>query len=411
MSADFSPEQEDYKKIGAFKFFCIQNFPFIANDFDQMTYYELLCKLAEYMKKLIENNNALINNQEALLNAFNELQSYVNSYFDDLNIQEQVNNKLDEMAQDGTLAEIINQEVFTEINEKIDTNTENIDKNSRNSKYIAPLFIDTEYRQSNVYVENFLTRCVNAGFKESQMLIHIQNDGTIIEDMTKFSGYNTIADNLNIPITSIKFHGSYSAVNYDNVILDIIDYFPKVDTVFVYNEQLPNTIAHGLALPSIIKNRYSRIKKVGFTSQYNGIYQRTITQEDWTNLAQVYDILGVNIYPSISSYNDAKNVTFEKVLEAFNRPEYTIPWYKEIWITESGVLPYWQFLELPESYHTELLTDTTKSIEPQRLFFNGLKNCNLSKKAVKICPWYLESAMTEQTYVLFDILKEIITDR
>lgn len=107
MSADFTPEQRDYKKIGAFKFFCMQNFPFIADTFDQMTYYELLCKLAEYIKKLIDNNNALIYNQEALLNAYNELQQYINDYFSDLNLQNEVNNKIDSLVEQGYFENIL----------------------------------------------------------------------------------------------------------------------------------------------------------------------------------------------------------------------------------------------------------------------------------------------------------------
>ena len=55
-----------------------------------------------------------------------ELKNYVNQYFDDLNVQQQIDNKLDAMAADGSLAEIINQEIFADLNQEITNNTESI---------------------------------------------------------------------------------------------------------------------------------------------------------------------------------------------------------------------------------------------------------------------------------------------
>jgi hypothetical protein len=52
---------------------------------------------------------------ENVTNAMTELQECINN----LDLQDEVNNKLDEMATDGTLENIINQEIFGEINENI----------------------------------------------------------------------------------------------------------------------------------------------------------------------------------------------------------------------------------------------------------------------------------------------------
>ena len=109
MSANFTPSEEDMKKIQPFKFWSITNFPFIADDFDQMTYYEILCKIVEYLNKVIENNNAIINNENTLYQAYIQLQNYVNNYFDNLDVQEEINNKLDEMAESGELADIVSE--------------------------------------------------------------------------------------------------------------------------------------------------------------------------------------------------------------------------------------------------------------------------------------------------------------
>ena len=49
----------NFKKLPPFKWFVLQNFPFIEADFDAITYYQLLCKIVEYLNKVIDENNAI----------------------------------------------------------------------------------------------------------------------------------------------------------------------------------------------------------------------------------------------------------------------------------------------------------------------------------------------------------------
>ena len=72
-----------------------------------MTDYELLCKVVEYLNKVITSQNEVVEATEGLQDAFSELQTYVATYFENLDVQEEINNKLDEMAEAGTLQEII----------------------------------------------------------------------------------------------------------------------------------------------------------------------------------------------------------------------------------------------------------------------------------------------------------------
>lgn len=99
----------NFKKLPPFKFFVLQNFPFIEADFDAITNYQLLCKVVEYLNKVIDENNKIGEQTEILTDGFNELQEYVTNYFDNLDIQDEINNKLDEMAESGELVEIIGQ--------------------------------------------------------------------------------------------------------------------------------------------------------------------------------------------------------------------------------------------------------------------------------------------------------------
>lgn len=120
----------NFKKLPPFKWFVLQNFPFIEADFDAITYYQLLCKIVEYLNKVIDENNAIGEQTENLTNAFNELQDYVNHYFDNLDVQEEINNKLDEMAEGGQLTDIIAQ--YLQLAGLLCYNTVNDMKNATN---------------------------------------------------------------------------------------------------------------------------------------------------------------------------------------------------------------------------------------------------------------------------------------
>lgn len=109
----------DYKNLPPFKWFVLENFPFIEADFDALTNWQLFCKLGKEMNKIIDSTNLTGEQVENLTNAFNELKNYVENYLDNLDIQEDINNKLDEMVEDGTLETLINEELFTEINNNI----------------------------------------------------------------------------------------------------------------------------------------------------------------------------------------------------------------------------------------------------------------------------------------------------
>lgn len=74
---------------------------------NSLSYYEALCALWKYIQGMTDviNNNATL--EEEYIEKFNELKTFVDEYFDNLDVQEEINNKLDQMAEDGTLQEII----------------------------------------------------------------------------------------------------------------------------------------------------------------------------------------------------------------------------------------------------------------------------------------------------------------
>lgn len=77
---------------------------------ESMSYYEALAWLVNYIENTVVptvNNNAEATKE--LQEAFTLLKDYVDNYFDNLDVQDEINNKLDEMAESGELVDIIAQ--------------------------------------------------------------------------------------------------------------------------------------------------------------------------------------------------------------------------------------------------------------------------------------------------------------
>ena len=78
--------------------YILQNFPFLEDDFDALTDYQLFCKMLGYVKKMSKE--------------FDEFKTRLDKYehyFDNLDVQEEIDNKLEEMLDNGELENIISQ--------------------------------------------------------------------------------------------------------------------------------------------------------------------------------------------------------------------------------------------------------------------------------------------------------------
>lgn len=94
------------RNLRGLRSFCIEEFPFLCEDFDSLTTYELLSKVICFLKAIGVQVEELTKAFNDLKDDFNELEKFVLEWFDNLDVQEEINNKLDEMANNGELEAI-----------------------------------------------------------------------------------------------------------------------------------------------------------------------------------------------------------------------------------------------------------------------------------------------------------------
>ena len=114
--ANYSPSLSGYSGVKPFRFWCQKVLPLVYDD--SLSYYELLNKVVDYLNKTIEDVANVEGNVDALNDSYNQLQThvnetlgtfrdYINNYFDNLDVQNEIDAKLDEMASSGKLNELI----------------------------------------------------------------------------------------------------------------------------------------------------------------------------------------------------------------------------------------------------------------------------------------------------------------
>lgn len=104
MGANFKPTMSSISDMKPFRFWCQKVLPTVYDD--SLSYYELLNKVVIYLNQTVDNVDLLNDNVTRLYEAYVLLEGYVNDYFNQ-DFPALVEEKLDEMAEDGTLTELI----------------------------------------------------------------------------------------------------------------------------------------------------------------------------------------------------------------------------------------------------------------------------------------------------------------
>lgn len=185
------------------------------------------CNCAGYHKMnldwLIQEIKNALAEWDIVQHDWEETKQYITDYFANLDVQEEINNKLNEMAQDGTLAEIINEEIFNDLNTKIDGNTQEIDTlkteidgfDGRITNLEKKPFIGGVYNFQQIFIRsasdklsngNYPTKsatlqgmcCIDDGFcfakqfeedQNNTLLVYMNRDGTVTKKIYSALGH------------------------------------------------------------------------------------------------------------------------------------------------------------------------------------------------------------------------------
>ena len=101
--ANFTPAFTDYSGPGAFKYWVQNTLPLVFDD--SLSYYEVLSKVVTYLNQTIEAVKVEDENIRALRDAYIQLETYLNEWTDNLDVESVISQKLDQLVADGTFTE------------------------------------------------------------------------------------------------------------------------------------------------------------------------------------------------------------------------------------------------------------------------------------------------------------------
>ena len=193
---------------------------------DSMSYYEMLSWLCNYLEtKVIPTVNGNAAAVQELQDLFVELKDYVEHYFDSLDLQQEVDAKLDEMAEDGTLQRVLMSRDFAE-NTKL---------------YFRTMFVKSKIVND---IPNINGGCVLPDnsviqFTGNGTVYHFAQDGTVlnsntIDDLGHCNSccYNSKNEKIYVTNTGSATLGYYMVFEIDPVTLELTDSIDCTDKDF-----------------------------------------------------------------------------------------------------------------------------------------------------------------------------------
>lgn len=142
---------------------------------ESMSYYETLCGILS----LLKTQEEVVNNNADLLA---ELELYVQNYFKNLDVQTEINNKLDEMAQSGQLADIIAQ--YLQVSSILAFNT--IEDMKKSTNLSENSFVETYgfYKLGDGGSAKYKIRKItNVDVIDNVKLFALDNDTTLVAEL------------------------------------------------------------------------------------------------------------------------------------------------------------------------------------------------------------------------------------
>ena len=279
---------------------------------DSLSYYEALCALWKWMQDNLVNvinNNAAVT--EEYIRLTKELKEFVENYFDNLDVQEEINNKLDAMAEAGTLQEIVGEYLNATATWGFDTVADM--KSSTN-------LIEGSYAQTLGYYN------LNDGGGALYKIRKVTNDDTVDEAFLLEIGDpedELVAELIYDDEVSILQLGAqkYEGVKHD-IKPYIEKYLAKLNDVKRITLKIPYGLYHCDAIQ--ITQSFDIVGDEGFG--LHNIRQSVITS---LNENQEY-ILSVGSQTALCRNFVLKNLTFTSAEFTYNNGNYSLASYKAI---------------------------------------------------------------------------------
>ena len=216
---------------------------------NSLSYYEALCALWKWLQddvvNVINNNATVTEDYIDLTNEYTqkfiELKEYVDNYFDNLDVQEEINNKLDAMVEDGTLQQLIASYLQTQI--IYDTTLD--------------MIADAEHLENGVRVETLGYRTIddngaaffvikNTGTADGKSVIAL--DGGLYAHMVYKHDFVT-PEMFGAYGDGVNDHDDSEAIQFAFDTGKVVEFSPKTYTCFALTVTSPITIhGHGATL-------------------------------------------------------------------------------------------------------------------------------------------------------------------
>lgn len=390
--ADFTPTREPQIPLRPFRYWCQKVLPLVYDD--SLSYYELLCKVVDYLNKTMEDVTNMSGDIDNLLNAYKQLQEYVNNYFSTLDVQKEINNKLDDMAESGAL-----QGFFA--NYGIGAGcTKNI---GMNLPFYQWTNADTLTERMTKIMAVSGGKCcftVQLSWDNDNKVFTIQNENLMD---TAVALAKNFTDNGNT-IKYLRIMGATNALSsgttaqtvfnaYENIVSQII---PKITfeytALLVFNEW--NTSYYTDMISSLANIKEISMKPCGidFTS-----YRFTDCN---VALFDACDYIGVHMYPTQQGSGDY--FTVKNATDRFNaqvntmlvRLAYLKSINKYADLTEIGCSSSWNGFKNPESYYNDGIAS------PMITYIMGFMQSRIPQLFNEIYYWYVyDLAFYAETFI------------
>lgn len=242
-----------------------------------------------------------------------------------------------------------------------------------------------------VYIVLHLDANQNCALREDlsvvkQVIEYAKEKGLAIAALRFFCNLETLTDNASVQNA------------YVEKCKELIYELPDAPVAILFNERrdVVNVSGNTEYIISAINDIKSTGVQVGITWTRTGISEAIKSCKD---VIQACDIVALNMYPIIST---AENLTtFADSVIAWQLQERCITMLNgianKIWVTETGMLPYWECLMYPAFYNRNKLTDALRDDDAVITYHYGFfENLTMRSRIAQCGMWFLEHTMTDR---------------